>query len=277
MTAGQVILIVASVALIAVTYLFAPLLPSEKRKPQHSATATAQNEFDFDAYRAEELRKMPAEASEKYLALQDELAASAHKAGVLNEIASLLEANRQSILAAFTRREAASLSNTDSAWVAAADYLYGSAFATDNQPLTQYVISQAIACYEKALALNPENTGAKISMAVAYLEGQAEPMKGVMILREITDKDPDNISANLILGKYGIVSGQFDKAVQRLQKVLSVDSLNVDAYLYLAEAYEGMGDKAKAIETLEKCKDLMKNHPGFSNEISNYIEKLKNS
>ena len=276
MTSGQVILLIAGVVITAATYLYAPLLSPEKGNPEHAVSATAKSDFDFEAYKAEELKKLPAEEMEKYERMQGVLATANDKSSALNEIALLLEANKLNLAAAFARKEAAALSNIDTVWTKAAKNLYSNAFNTDNQSLMQYVISQAIACYEKALDLNPENTDAKINMAVAYLEGQTEPMKGVMLLREITDKDPDNITANLILGKYGIVSGQFDKAVQRLQKVLSVDSLNMDAYLYLAEAYEGMGDKAKAIEALEKCKTLVEDS-GFSNEISNYIEKLKNS
>ncbi len=277
MTAGQVILVFASVVIVAVTYLFGPLLSPEKRNPEHAAATTAaKSDFDFEAFKTEELKKLPAGESEKYAQLQKELEAASDKKIKLNEIAALLESNNQNILASFSRKEIAALENSDTVWSSAAKQLYVNAYTTDNQPLTQYVLSQAIACYEKALELNPENTDVKINLAVACLEGQSEPMKGVMLLREITDKDPDNITANLILGKYGIVSGQFDKAVQRLQKVLSVDSLNVDAYLYLAEAYEGMGDKAKAIEALEKCKTVVQDS-GFSNEISGYIEKLKNS
>ncbi|HXH19920.1 MAG TPA: tetratricopeptide repeat protein [Chitinophagales bacterium] len=276
MTAGQVTLIFLSAIATGAIYLFAPLLPPEKKNPRHAAAASAENNFDFESYKTDELKKLPAGELEKYEQLQTAFATAGNKQVMLNEIASLLDSNKLHLMAAFTRKEAAAYTNNDSAWGATAKELYSLAYATDNQPLTQYVLSQVIACYERALELNAENTDAKMSLAMAYLEGQTDPMKGVMLLREITDKDPDNITANLILGKYGIVSGQFDKAVQRLQKVLSVDSLNVDAYLYLAEAYEGMGDKAKAIETLEQCKKIVQDS-GFSQQISNYIEKLKNS
>ena len=276
MTSGQVILLIASVTITAVTFLFDPLLPPDKKIEGHSVAATAASDFDFETYAAGELKKLPAGELEKYEKMLQDLSESSDKAGMLGEIALLLEKNELNILAALRLKESAALVNADSVWNAAGANLYENAFTTDNQPLSRYVISQAIDCYQKALELNPEYDDAKIRMAVAYLEGQTEPMKGVTLLREIIDKDPDNITANLILGKYGIVSGQFDKAAQRLEKVLSIDSLNVDAYLYLAEAYEGMGNKAKAIEALEKCRDIVQ-HSGFSKEISKYIEKLRNS
>ncbi len=276
MTLGQVALIITGVVLTGVMYLFGPLHPSEKEKSEHAVEAAAIEDLDFNAYKAEELKKLPAAELEKYEAMQTALEGVEDKPAGLNAIASLLETNQLHALAALIRKEAASLTNIDTVWKKAGNELYSLAFNTDNQSLAQYVLSQAMACYEQAIGLNPEDNEAKISLAVAHLEGQKEPMKGVMLLREITDKDPDNITANLILGKYGIVSGQFDIAAERLQKVLSIDSLNVDACLYLAEAYEGMGDKDKAIETLEQCKAIV-NNPGFSDEISKYIEKLKNS
>lgn len=276
MTTGQLILVVASVAVTSVMYLFAPLHSSKKENPEHAVTATAATDFDFDAYKAEELKKLPTAELEKYQGMQAALTAADNQLPRLKDIAALLDANQLHLLAALTRKEAAALINVDTVWKETADELYSLAFNTDNQSFTQYALSQAIACYEKAVDLNPGDDEAKISLAVAHLEGQHEPMKGVMLLREITDKDPGNITANLILGKYGIISGQFDKAAERLKKVLSIDSLNVDAYLYLAEAYEGMGDKSKAIETLEQCKAMVKNQE-FATQISNYIEKLKNS
>jgi len=279
MTTGQAILIGFSVVAVSVTYFFAPLHPPKSKTAEHTAAISAKADFDIDAYIEEELNKLPELKAqyEQYEGQRKYGDSALPTKSQYDSLASALENHQQHILAAFMRQHATYVSpQTDSIYADAARRLYAAAFTTDNQSLTQYVISEAIKCYEKALELNPDNADVKMEMAVAYLEGQTEPMKGVMILREITDKDPDNITANLILGKYGIVSGQFDKAAERLNKVLSVDSLNVDAYLYLAQAYEGMGDKAKAIAALEKCRNLVQDS-GFSENISKYIEKLKNS
>ncbi len=278
MRPGQVILIVASVALVFVIYSFGPLLPPDKANPQEAGVVATDGEsaFDFESYKSEQLKKLPAEELNKFELLQTEVQVASDKAEKLNEVAALLDANKLNLLAEITRKEIAELTNQDSVWEKTAKGLYAAAYTADNPLLTKYVLAQAIACYEKALELNPENENAKINMAVAYLEGQTEPMKGVMLLKEITDKDPDNITANLILGKYGIVSGQFDKAVQRFEKVLAVDSLNADAYLYLAQAYESLGEKEKAIEMLVKCRSLV-GDPGFADDINKYIDKLKNS
>jgi tetratricopeptide (TPR) repeat protein len=269
MTAGQISLLLASVAMVAVTYLFGPLLPSEKTNPENTAAVempTAGSDFDFTAYREEALKI--AQSGD------DPIAAEAR-------INHFIDSMEVVIRAAITQKEAAEKTNQASDWVAAGEKFYTIATTAPSvgRNFDQVLYVNTIYCYEKALELSPADDSTQINLAVAYMEAQGsaeQVMKGVTILRQITDKDPGNISANLILGKYGIVSGQFDKAVQRFEKVLAVDSLNADAYLYLAQAYEGLGEKDKAIEMLEKCRSVV-NDPDFANNIGRYIEKLKNS
>lgn len=268
MTAGQISLLLGSAALVAVTYLFGPLLPSEKTNSQQTEaveTASADT-FDFIAYRTEALKT-----------------AAAAKDPILAEdrINHFIDSMEVVIRGAFTQKEEAAKLNTAGDWAAAGDNFYNIAITAPSvgSNFDQVLYVNTIACYEKALELSPEDDSTRINLAVAYMEAQGsaeQVMKGVTILRQITDKDPGNITANLILGKYGIVSGQFDKAVQRFEKVLAVDSLNADAYLYAAQAYESLGDKGKAIEMLEKCRSVV-DDPDFATNIGKYIEKLKNS
>jgi cytochrome c-type biogenesis protein CcmH/NrfG len=133
---------------------------------------------------------------------------------------------------------------------------------------------EAIACFEEALKVNPDNVDTKIALASCYTDGTGETMKGVTLLREVTQKDSNNIAANIILGKLAIQSGQFDKAVKRLERVIALRSDNTEAMYFLAEAYKGLGDKNKAIEMFEQCKRLV-NKEEFSAEIDNYIKTFK--
>jgi tetratricopeptide (TPR) repeat protein len=76
-----------------------------------------------------------------------------------------------------------------------------------------------------------------------------------------------------MLGRFGIVSGQFDKAIARLEKVLYLRPQNSEALLLLAEAYNSKGDKSKAIEFLERCKKTVSN-PELKKEIENHIKNI---
>src|SRR5690606_30492055 len=84
----------------------------------------------------------------------------------------------------------------------------------------------AIEGFNRALKINPNNDTTKVYLAECYV-GTGETMQGITMLREVTEKDPDNVPANLILGQQGIVSGQFDKAIGRFENVLKIEPRNI--------------------------------------------------
>jgi cytochrome c-type biogenesis protein CcmH/NrfG len=55
---------------------------------------------------------------------------------------------------------------------------------------------------------------------------------------------------------------------------LKTDPKNREALFFLAQAYEGKGDKAKAIQLFEECKKVV-DDPSFSKEIDQKINLLK--
>ena len=99
-------------------------------------------------------------------------------------------------------------------------------------------------------------------------------MPGVLLLKKVEAKDPDNKQMNLILGSLAVVSGQYDKAITRLEKLIKLDPENAEAYYHLAEAYQAVGRKEDAIKSLEQCKKLV-NDPAFSAQIDSYIQQIK--
>ena len=99
-------------------------------------------------------------------------------------------------------------------------------------------------------------------------------MAGVTILLDVIKKDPDNIRAGLTLGRLSLVSGQFEKAIQRLDHILKLEPDNTEALLYLAGVYEQTNQKQKAIQYYERCRDLSEN-PETSQKIDIYLQKLK--
>ena len=78
---------------------------------------------------------------------------------------------------------------------------------------------------------------------------------GVVTAIALTGKGSDTekvATEKLSLGQKFLLDLEYDKAVAEFQAVIDIEPKNVDAYMGLAEAYIGMGDEEKAIETLEK-------------------------
>lgn len=141
---------------------------------------------------------------------------------------------------------------------------------------------QAIALLNKAIELNPANDSLKVDLGTCYIFGKGmansgnteETMKGVQQLLEVVRKDPSNMQAQMVLGIGGIVSTQYDKAIERLSKVVEAEPGNKDAVYWLAVAYAEKGDKQNAVKWFNISKGLV-NNPGYSKEIDDKIKELK--
>lgn len=109
------------------------------------------------------------------------------------------------------------------------------------------------------------------SEAIALIEGKNETMQGVQKLLAITRENPKDLESNLMLAKMAIQSGQYDKSIDRLEKLLKIYPDNTEAMFFLGEAYKSSGQVEKAKEWFEKCKKIV-NNPDFSKEIDDYIK-----
>jgi tetratricopeptide (TPR) repeat protein len=113
---------------------------------------------------------------------------------------------------------------------------------------------QAKDLFERSLVVNPDNDSSKVGLGACYLFGNisANPMAGILKIRQVVEKDSNNIYAQLTLAKGSIISGQYEKAVSRLLTVNRLDKGNMDAILTLADIYSNMGDAQNAISWYQK-------------------------
>ena len=121
--------------------------------------------------------------------------------------------------------------------------------------------------------MDSTKTENRIRLAGAYMEDGGQPMTGVLMLLDIVKKDSSNVDAQLMLGRFGLISGQIDKAIARFEKVLYLQPQNSEALFLLAEAYNDQGNKQKAIDLLERCKKTVKD-PATKKDIEKAIETI---
>ena len=145
---------------------------------------------------------------------------------------------------------AAKLENSEkSLTFAAHNFLEGLRRQSDPS-LKKWMATEAKELFEKALKINPENDSTKVGLGSCYLFGQISenPLTGIQLIREVADRNPRNAYAQLMLGIGGLESGQFDKAIERFNKVLAADPNQLEAILGLAECYERKGDRSNAVK-----------------------------
>ena len=122
-------------------------------------------------------------------------------------------------------------------------------------------------------AMDPSK--AKTAEAVALVNGQ-DPMRGIMMLREIVQEDPANAEAHWHLGLFSVQSGQWDKALDRFKKVRDLDEAGFpDVWFYLGRTYATMDSTDQAIACFTKYKTLTQD-TAIINGVDRFLIELKN-
>lgn len=109
--------------------------------------------------------------------------------------------------------------------------------------------------------------------AMTYI-ASSNPMRGIGMLTEILEKDSEHEAAIYNLGILSIQSTQYDKAVERFEKLVSLNPENLQAQFYLGLSYKEAGDFDKARKQFEKVKELDKD-PAVQATVDSYLEEIK--
>ncbi len=139
----------------------------------------------------------------------------------------------------------------------------------------QWKALQAKDLFERSLKINPDNDSAKVGLGACFLFGaiSATPMEGILKIREVVEKDSGNIYAQMMLIQGSLLSGQYDKAINRLQMVNRLEPANVEAIVLLADIYDRTGDKTNAVIWYRKSLQYVK-QPEARTEIEKRIKDL---
>ena len=174
---------------------------------------------------------------------------------------------------------AAKLENSEKSLTFAARQFLNELKGTNQPAVKQWMADESKDLFERALAINPGNDSSKIGLGSCYIFGSTagnpqEVMMGIQKILEVARKDSTNMYAQLMLGIGGVVSGQLDKATDRLKKVVDKEPGNLEAIFMLAEAYERKGDNASAVKWYEAGKKYISS-PQLTEEIDNKIKTLQ--
>lgn len=282
-SAGKIGIVLATIAISVAIYFFGDFKGKGKAKEEVSAESTGtsnDNSFDYQLYKQTQVQALEPVKRETLEQLEKALAKAAtepEKVEALNQLIAESEALKLELVATMYSKDIATLKNDADVWDKTGTYFMGLYYNLPGEPAEQqFKLQQARECFVAATELDTANLDYKVRLGVTFMEDQEQTMQGVQLLLGVVDVDSNHVSANLYLGRFGIISGQFDKAEARLNKVLSVDPANVEAYILMADVQMGLGNKEKAVEYLERVKTMVED-PAFIENVDNYIEKIKNS
>jgi tetratricopeptide (TPR) repeat protein len=268
-----------ALVLLVVLYFFAPRTASDKKLPSNN---TAENQ-SVTNQSVIESAKTNLSASQKItlLSLENQLSRSK------NTVDSLLYTNKLARFWAdsanrlapylYYSYSAALLENSEKSLTFAAQQLIDNLITPDAPPaLLPWMAGNAKVLLEKALEMNPNNDTATINLGACYLFGSISdnPMQGILKVKQVVDKNPQNAYGQFILALGGKKSGQYDKAIERFLIVTQVQPNNLEAMVQLAECYELTNKKEEAIQWYTKVRDLV-NIPDAKTALTKRIKELK--
>ena len=126
--------------------------------------------------------------------------------------------------------------------------------------------------YGQVLEAQPGDLEAKTKMGMTYLATD-NPMQGIQMLREVVAEDENNELAIYNLGLLSMQSGQYDKAIDRLEKVAELNPDNMQAQFFLGVSYFEAKKNRKAREQFERIK-TMSTDPEILANADNYLDQL---
>lgn len=263
----QILLVVVALGIIISLFAMGYKTPFGSNGPK--GVSMQQVAFDAEAYLDGQTQKLTPAQQKELEALE---AGNTNKENLV-KLAGFWDSLNVSYAGAFYTYKLAEADPTEMTWYMAGSKFYNAAnFSTDSL-MTMDAIRHAKQAFEKVLAINPANLEAKNALAVCIIQGDNDVMKGVGMLKEVVAKDSNNIQATFTLGMLSMQSGQFDKAVERFEKLVKLQPFNPEYYFYLGEAYAKKGDTKKAIKTYETCKTLLTDKEA-KKEVDNIINKL---
>lgn len=160
-------------------------------------------------------------------------------------------------ISGYYAEEVAAILKTEESWsVAGTTYALGVKNAGD-QKTKEFCSNRAVKAFEKAISLAPEKIEPRLNLAICYTDNPPadNPMQGIMMLRDLNAKNPDNVAILNQLGRLAIETNQTEKALERLEKALSLEPANNTTICLLAKAYSQAGKEGLAKEFNDKCVD----------------------
>ena len=161
-------------------------------------------------------------------------------------------------IAGYYAQQIAEIENTEQSWSIAGTTYTICIQRSEEEKIRDFCTGRAINAFENAISINPDDLAHQVNLALAYTYNppQDNPMKGILILRELNQKAPDNVLVLNTLARLAIRTGQYDKAIERLERALKLEANNPATPCLLAQAYEASGNMVKAQAAAEKCRLL---------------------
>jgi tetratricopeptide (TPR) repeat protein len=135
-------------------------------------------------------------------------------------------------------------------------------------------VEEAIACYKKAIALDPKKVEAHSNLGLALArKGQVD--EAIACFRQAIDLDPRYASAHYNLGLALWEKGKLDEAIACYRKAIALEPKNAEAHCNLGHTLRRLGRFAEALASLKRGHDLGTKRPGWSYPSAQWVRQAE--
>jgi tetratricopeptide (TPR) repeat protein len=258
MTRTQIYAIVGSVFLALSLYIGCETTPVKFRKLEKSRSLSVE-QTDVELLLQDAKSRLSAAQNARLELLEKQLESGSLpdsvRGNILQELSGAWFTAKSYALAGYYAQLLAEQVQDGASWgIAGATFAIGlQQSETDN--LKSFCAGRAISAFEYAISLDPDEVSHKINLALVYTERppQDNPMKGIQQLLELEKAYPESAGVYFHLGRLAMRTGQYARAVERLEKATALDDGRKEAFCLLQEAYEALGETDKAASVSARC------------------------
>jgi hypothetical protein len=180
------------------------------------------------------------------------------KLPILEKLSSTWMSSGHPAIAGHFAQQIAEIANTDEAWAITGTTFYLGIRRSEQEKARTFCSQRAVKAFENAISINPSEVKHQVNLALTYTElpPANEPMKGILMLRELETSFPQSALVQTTLARLAVQTGQFDRAQVRLEKALALEPDNKNAICLAAQVYANLGDEAKAASFDQQCQRL---------------------
>lgn len=284
MQRNQLLVIGLAVVIVTALYAFGRITPKVHQHEHAAAPGGAMPQgglgavaADFSDLLKRAKEKVPADKLVEITSLENTVVrgdVKSQQIAAYQQLYTIWDGLNELPIAAHYAAESAKLENSGKSLTFAANLFLEHLSHTQDAGVRMWQANSALELLDKAIALEPTNDTLKIKKGALLVSNTGEPMKGIGILREVAERNPDFLDAQLTLANFSITSGQYDKAIERMESVLKRHPDEPKALFLMAVAHQSKGENAKAVELLRQCRKLIKD-PALAAEIDGYIKSIQ--
>ena len=277
MTRTQLLLIFGALALAIILYFFTPRSNTSIEEGESPETRVENVLGDLVSGEEDALSEDQRNLLDSLLLGLREADDSTLVSNQLNKLVLFWQRNHGDFSIAYWMDSLAEVAHSNAVFqqLAGLSFIEASSICPDSSCLRE-TLNRAIFRSSSSYAIDSNNTQSRADELYARVQLSKAPMREIVALRTLADKEPGNLRANLYMGQLSIQSAQFDKAELRFRKVIEQFPAYLEARFGLAESLYKQGKEEEAIKVLEDLKALSRDE-GMRFAADQILNQIRNS